>query len=90
MEDSNSKLSEKIVRLEVSQTENLNELKASHNNFLKQLTDTLNSKKSSNLEPLLQKLIATLQIVGSEVKEQRNLQQQLKTWRDCTSGSKEV
>ena len=71
---SNSQLSEQILRLEITQTENLNELKASHQNFLQQLADTLNSKPSSNLEPTLQSLTEALQMVGFEVREQRSSQ----------------
>jgi hypothetical protein len=67
-------LNEQILRLEVTQTENLSELKASHLNFLQQLADTLNSKPSSNLEPTLQSLTEALQMVGFEVREQRTSQ----------------
>lgn len=73
LESSNKQLSEQVLRLEIVQTENLNELKASHQNFLKQLADTLNSKKLSSLEPTLQKLTAALQMFGSQVKEQKKL-----------------
>ena len=71
---STEQLSEQILRLEVTQTANLNELKASFQTFLKQLADTLNSKQSSSLEPTLQSLTEALQMVGFEVKEQRSSQ----------------
>jgi hypothetical protein len=44
---------------------------------LQQLTDTLNSKKSSSLEPTLQELTKALQMVGFEINEQRISQQTL-------------
>ena len=62
------------VLREITQVQNLNELKASHQSFLKQLADTLNSKPSSNLEPTLQSLTEALQTVGFEVREQRTSQ----------------
>lgn len=70
-------LIEQIIQLQTSQNKNLTSLEASYNNFLKQLTDILNSKKSSNLEPTLQKLTEALQMVGFQVKEQRESQEQL-------------
>jgi hypothetical protein len=71
--------SEKIILLEASQTENLNEVKSSYTDFLKQLADTLNSKKSgSNLEPLLQKLAEVVQENTFEVRENRESQDQLR------------
>lgn len=70
-------LIEQIVQLQTSQNKNLTSLEVSYNNFLKQLTDVLNSKKSSSLEPTLQKLTEALQMVGFQVKEQRQSQEQL-------------
>ena len=78
LKSSNDQLGEKIILLEASQTENLNELKASYTEFLKQLADSLNSKKSgSNLEPLLQKLAEVVQENTFEIREQRESQEQL-------------
>lgn len=70
-------LTEQIIQLQTSQNKSLNSLEVSYNNFLKQLTDILNSKKSSSLEPTLQKLTEALQMVGFQVKEQRESQEQL-------------
>ena len=77
LENSMGQLNEQILRLEITQTENLNELRASFQKFLKQLADTLNSKQSSNLEPTLQSLTEALQMVGFEVREQRSSQTEL-------------
>ena len=70
---STEQLSEQLLRLEITQTENLNQLKASHQSFLKQLADTLNSKKSSSLEPTLQSLTEALQMVSSQIKDVKTL-----------------
>lgn len=70
-------LTEQFIQLQTNQSKSLNRLEVSYNNFLKQLTDILNSKKSSNLEPTLQKLAEALQMVGFQVKEQRESQEQL-------------
>ncbi|MHC5832449.1 MAG: hypothetical protein ACYT04_94835, partial [Nostoc sp.] len=45
--------------------------------FLKQLADTLNSKKSSNLEPLVRELTKALEAVGVQISEQRSSQETL-------------
>ena len=71
--NSNSQLRESVLRLEITQIQNQAELKASHLNFLQQLADTLNSKKSSSLEPTLQSLTTALQMVSSQLREQKKL-----------------
>ena len=70
-------LRKQIIQLETRQSKSLTSLEVSYNNFLKQLTDVLNSKKSRNLEPTLQKLTEALQMVGFQVKEQRESQERL-------------
>ena len=70
-------LIEQIIQLQTTQSQNLNSLEASYDNFLKQLTESLNSKKSSSLEPTLQKLTEALQMVSFQLKEQRHSQEQL-------------
>lgn len=74
---SNSQLRESVLRLEITQIQNQAELKASHLNFLQQLADTLNSKKSSSLEPTLQSLTTALQTVSSQLQEQKKLAKEL-------------
>jgi DNA-binding transcriptional regulator GbsR (MarR family) len=77
LEISHNDLSERILHLEAASSQNSLELKTSHTNFLQQLADTLNSKKSSNLEPTLQELTKALQAVGFQVEAQRNSQERL-------------
>ncbi|MHC5613775.1 MAG: hypothetical protein ACYTXA_22945 [Nostoc sp.] len=63
-------LSAKILHLEQSQAEEMR-------NFLQQLAETLNSKKSNSLETTLQELTSSLEAVRVQISEQRVSQETL-------------
>ncbi len=77
LQTNSQQLTQKIEFLETSQAENLIEMSANQSNFLQQLTEMLNSKKSSSMETILQELTKALQMMGFEVNEQRNSQDKL-------------